>query len=151
MLLPYSFPNIESEKAARLTVVSWHIIRRHCVRKNDLRFSRFFRVFYSRQDVPRTDGIAYVLRDRWFIVDRARNFTNTFERFFFFFFFFVKVKRIVIQIIVIFVKSEMIHGEDNRERQESLKLKSGFRNRYLWNSIHCEFFSFGSFGEYNFN
>lgn len=49
----------------------------------------------------------------------------------FFFFFFVKVKRIVIQIIVIFVKSEMIHGEDNRERQESLKLKSGFRNRYL--------------------
>lgn len=48
-----------------------------------------------------------------------------------FFFFFVKVKRIVIQIIVIFVKSEMIHGEDNRERQESLKLKSGFRNRYL--------------------
>lgn len=102
MLLPYSFPNIESEKAARLTVVSWHIIRRHCVRKNDLRFSRLFRVFYSRQDVPRTDGIAYVLRDRWFIVDRARNFTNTFERFFFFFFF-VKVKRIVIQIIVIFV------------------------------------------------
>lgn len=120
MLLPYSFPNIESEKAARLTVVSWHIIRRHCVRKNDLRFSRLFRVFYSRQDVPRTDGIAYVLRDRWFIVDRARNFTNTFERFFFFFFFFVKVKRIVIQIIVIFVKSEMIHGEDNRERDKKV-------------------------------
>lgn len=119
MLLPYSFPNIESEKAARLTVVSWHIIRRHCVRKNDLRFSRLFRVFYSRQDVPRTDGIAYVLRDRWFIVDRARNFTNTFERFFFFFFF-VKVKRIVMQIIVIFVKSETIHGEDNRERDKKV-------------------------------
>lgn len=117
MLLPYSFPNIESEKAARLTVVSWHIIRRHCVRKNDLRFSRLFRVFYSRQDVPRTDGIAYVLRDRWFIVDRARNFTNTFERFFFFF---VKVKRIVMQIIVIFVKSETIHGEDNRERDKKV-------------------------------
>lgn len=117
MLLPYSFPNIESEKAARLTVVSWHIIRRHCVRKNDLRFSRLFRVFYSRQDVPRTDGIVYVLRDRWFIVDRARNFTNTFERFFFFF---VKVKRIVMQIIVIFVKSETIHGEDNRERDKKV-------------------------------
>lgn len=121
MLLPYSFPNIESEKAARLTVVSWHIIRRHCVRKNDLRFSRLFRVFYSRQDVPRTDGIAYVLRDRWFIVDRARNFTNTFERFFFFFFFCESKKNRNTNYCDICKRyTETIHGKDNRERDKKV-------------------------------